>query len=179
MTQTPDETRPEGLAALASHVAYNPPAGPAMSTWLRLTLITMTVGGGFTGAALTLQLLLSPQVIGLALVAVCVALVLLNVFVLISGLLFVQNPLRITPLVVALAAQVPVISSPIVAFHFGAGLYGSVALTEAGPFCLVRLGSEWQVNFLQSLPWGLGINLVAALLLVALHRSTLRRQQRQ
>src|SRR5215831_17858454 len=33
----------------------------AMKPWLRLTLITMTVGGGFTGVAVTLQSLVARQ----------------------------------------------------------------------------------------------------------------------
>ena len=32
-----------------------------MKPWLRLTLITVTVGGGFTGIAITLQSLLAAQ----------------------------------------------------------------------------------------------------------------------
>lgn len=151
--------------------------GGTMSTWLRLTLITMTVGGGFTGVALTAQLLFSPQVSGPALVAICVVFLMLHIFVLVSGLLFVQKPHRIMPLMVALSLQVPYLSSPIVAYRFGAGLQAVVGLTGAGPLGWIRLGSDWQFNLLQPLPWGFGINLAALLLLVALSYST-RRQRR-
>ena len=150
-----------------------------MSTWLRLTLITMAVGGGFTGVALTSQALFSPQVTGRpGLVAICVVFLLLHLFVVISGLLFVQNPTRVMPLVVALAIQIPYLSSPLVTYRFADGLIGGVGIAETGPFGWIRLGSDWQFNLLQPLPWGLGINLVAVAVLAALSLS-IARQRRQ
>jgi hypothetical protein len=149
-----------------------------MSTWLRLTLITITVGGGFTGVALTAQLLFSPQVTGPALLAICVVFLLLHVFVLVSGLLFVHNPARIMPLVVALAIQIPYLSSPLVTYRFADGLFGGVGIAETGAFGWIRLGSDWQFYLLQPLPWGVGINLVAVAVLAALCLSVAR-QRRQ
>jgi hypothetical protein len=116
----------------------------------------MTVGGGFTGVALTAQLLFSPQVTGPALLAVCVVFLLLHVFVLISGLLFVHNPTRVIPLVVALALQIPYLSSPVLAYRFADGLFGGVGIAESGPFAWFRLGTDWQFNLLQPLPWRSG-----------------------
>lgn len=149
-----------------------------MSTWLRLTLITMTVGGGFTGIALTSQLLFSPQVTGPALVAICVVFLLLHLFVLVSGLLFVQNSTRVMPLVVALAIQIPYLSSPLVTYRFADGLFGGVGIADTGPFGWIRLGSDWQFNLFQPLPWGFGINLVAVAVMAALSLS-IARQRRQ
>ncbi len=146
-----------------------------MNTSLRLILITMTVGGGFTGVAVTLQALLSPQGKGPASAVICLVFLLLYLFVLISGLLFVQNPRRMVPLVVALALQVPAIYSPIIAFRFVAGFNGTAGISETGVFWWVRLGSEWQLNLLQPLPWGVGINFVAVILLAALAYSIGRR----
>ena len=145
-----------------------------MSNWLRLTLITMTVGGGFAGVALTAQVLFSEQVSGPVLMGMCLVFTLLYLFVLISGLVFVQNPRRVMPTVVALALQIPVISSPLVAYRFGAGLHGGAGLGELGPFGWLRLGCDWQLNLLQPLPWGVGINLVAVLMLIVLTCSTAR-----
>ena len=149
-----------------------------MSTWLRLTLVGLTVGGGFTGVVLTLQMLFSPQVDGAALILICVLFVVLYLFVFLSGLLLVHNPRRVTPLAIALVLQVPVVSSPVVAFRFAAGLQCSFGLSQGGVFAGFRLGSEWQFNLLQPLPLALGVNVVAVLLLVALIRSTARNRQR-
>jgi len=146
-----------------------------MSTWLRLTLITLMVGGGFTGAADTSLALFSPQVEGPALVVICGTFVLLYLFVLITGLLLAHDRQRIMPLVVALALQIPVISSPIIAFRFGAGLVLPVGLGESGFFWWIRFGADWQFNLLQRLPWGVGINLVPIALLAALVWSGRRR----
>jgi hypothetical protein len=149
-------------------------AGRTMNTWLRLALITMTVGGGFTGVALTSQFLFSPQANAVALRIICILFLLLHLFVLASGILFVQNPLRVTPLVVALAMQVPYLSSPVITYRFGDGLFGGVGIAETGVFGWIRLGSDWQFYLMRPLPWGIGINLVAVAMLVALSVSTAR-----
>jgi hypothetical protein len=79
-----------------------------MKPWLRLTLITATVGGGFTGIAVTVQALLNPQNQSpLLLMGFFLA---LFTYVTVSGLIFVQNPERKRPLIAALAIQIPWIS---------------------------------------------------------------------
>lgn len=148
-----------------------------MSTWLRLTLITMTVGGGFTGIAISTQILFSPQVAGPALVAISIVFLLLHMFVLVSGLLFVHNSTRVMPLVVALAIQIPYISSPLITYRFGDGLFGVVGIAETGLIGRFHFGSYWQFNLLQPLPWGLGVNLVAVAMLVALGVSVSRQRR--
>jgi len=142
-----------------------------MKSWLRLTLITLTVGGGFTGVALTLQLLLRPSQ-PLAYYLLMVAFLALFAFITVSGLVFVHNPQRTDLLIVALGLQVPWVSSPIIAYRLAAGFQVSVALIGgrfAGGF---RLGSDFQINVFQLLPWGAGVNMFALALLVLLLRST-------
>ena len=139
-----------------------------MSAWLRLTLVTMTIGGGFTGAVTTSQVLLSPQTTSPAFVAVGVVFLALHVFVLVSGLLFVQNSARVMPLVVALAIQIPYLSSPVVLYRFADGLCGGVGVAESGLFGWWRLGTDWYFGLLRPLPWGIGINLVPVAMLAAL-----------
>ena len=142
-----------------------------MKTWLRLTLITMTVGGGFTGVALTLQTLLGllgRQPLNFVLGAGILA---LYVFVTVSGLLFVQNLRRTGPLVVSIALQVPWVSSPLIAYRFAAGFQVSAAFIGGRFNGGVRLGSDFQINVLQQLPWGAGANIFALIVLVLLVRS--------
>ncbi|QOV91757.1 hypothetical protein [Humisphaera borealis] len=149
-----------------------------MSTWLRLTLITMTVGGGFTGVALTAQFLFSPQITGPAVLAICIVFLLLHGFVLASGLLFLHNPEILKPMVVALAIQIPYVSSPLVTYRFGCGLLGGFGIAETGPFGWLRLGSDWQFYLFQPLRWGFGINLVAVGMLAAISMSIARHRRR-
>ena len=144
----------------------------AMKPWLRLTLVTVTIGGGFTGIAITLQSLLSAQgqpTINYALISGFLA---LFAFVTVSGVVFVHDPNRIRLLILALALQIPWVSSPLIAYKFAAGFQVCAALIGgqfAGGF---RLGSDFQINLFQRLPWGLGINFFALSLLVLLVRTT-------
>jgi hypothetical protein len=143
-----------------------------MKSWLRLTLITVTVGGGFTGVAITLQALLERQGQPPLYYVFMLAFLALFAFVTVSGLVFVHHPERTGPMIVTLALQIPWVSSPIITYKLAAGFQVSVALIGgrfAGGF---RLGSDFQINFFQQLPWGAGINLFALALLVLLLRAT-------
>jgi hypothetical protein len=143
-----------------------------MKPWLRLTLITVTVGGGFTGVAITLQSLVARQSQPPAYYALILAFSALFAFVTVSGLVFVQNPKRTGLMMISLALQIPWVSSPIIAYKLAAGFQICVGFFGgrlAGGF---RLGSDFQINFFQQLPWGSGINLFALLLLVLLLQAT-------
>jgi len=144
-----------------------------MKSWLRLTLITMTVGGGFTGIATVLQMLpmfgQQDRPVGNYIVALVA--ITLFAFVVISGLLNAQNPQRTTPLVIALVLQIPLISCPIIAYQFAAGFQVAVDLIDGHPGAGTRLGAAFQIHFFQQQPWGIGINLFALLMLIMLVRS--------
>jgi hypothetical protein len=98
-----------------------------MKIWLRLALITTTGGGGFTGIALTLSLFRS-QGTGFPSLILLIGFLVLYVFVLTSGLLFVRDPQRTGPLLAALAVQIPYISTPLIVYKFAAGVYAVVKL---------------------------------------------------
>ena len=150
-----------------------------MSSWLRLTLITMTVGGGFTGIALSLQMLSSQQIAGAEIYAIYIGFLILSLFVLVSGLVFVQNPDRFTLLAFALAIQIPQVTSQILAFRFGLGIHGGFGLSTTGPFGWVRVGGDVNFGVLRPLPWSIGVNLVALILLAALTLSVRRQRRHQ
>jgi len=143
-----------------------------MKTWLRLTLVTMTIGGGFTGIALILQTMTTQRNLSAATYVLILAFLALFAFVTISGLIFVHNPQRTTPLMVALALQIPWVSSPIITYKFAAGFQISAALIGGQINAAIRVGSDFQIYFLQRLPWGAGINLFAVAMLVLLVRAT-------
>jgi hypothetical protein len=139
-----------------------------MNTWLRLTLITITVGGGFTGAAVSLQVLLGPQGRQISNFFLIGAFFFLFAFVTASGLMFVHNPEMKLPMVVALALQVPWVSSPFLAYKFAAGFQVSVAILGGRLSGGLRLGSDFQINLFQRMPWGAGVNLFALAMLLLL-----------
>ena len=105
--------------------------------------------------------------------AIYIACVMLNLFVLTSGLIFIQNSRIIAPLMVALAIQIPVFSCSHVMYEFGDGLYAFVGLSTAGAykislFAVLRIGCEMHFYILSDSLWGVGVNVVPVLLLVAM-----------
>jgi predicted membrane channel-forming protein YqfA (hemolysin III family) len=139
-----------------------------MKTWLRLTLVAVSVGGGFCGVATTYPFLFSEQAHNPASAAIFIFLGLLNLYVFCSGLLFVHNPRKLDPLVVALLLQIPVISSPIFAYHFTTGLYAAAGMSDGGIFGSINLGSQSELFILSNRPWMVGMNFVPIVLLVAI-----------
>jgi hypothetical protein len=142
-----------------------------MKTWLRLTLVVMTVGGGFTGAAMTLQFLFPSHPQPVSTTIIVSVFLLINLFILTAGLIFVQNSRITDPLVAALALQIPVLSSPLILYEFGVGLYLSVGISGTHLFYLLRFGMQWQFWIMHQSPWGFGVNLVPAFLVVAIKLS--------
>jgi cytochrome b561 len=128
------------------------------------------VGGEFTGVAITLQLLCGPQAQRPANFILISGFLALFTFVTVSGLLFVHNPRRTRPLVVATAIQVPWFSSPFVAYKFAAGFQVTVVFIGGRFNGGFQLGSDFQFNLLQQLPWGVGFNVFALVILVLLLR---------
>jgi hypothetical protein len=152
-----------------------------MKPWIRLTLITMTVGGGFAGFAGTLQSLFHSSGASTLNLVLMVVFMGLYVFVAASGLLFVHDPTRTGPLLAALAIQIPSISSSIIVYKFAAGLEAFIIIgsTERertiGAYLGwdLLLGSSWRFAVQHDNPLRVGVN-VAALAILALLWQTLR-----
>ncbi len=144
-----------------------------MKPWLRLTLITVTVGGGFTGVAITFQSFLAPQNPAPAFfnLLIILAFLALFAFITVSGLIFVHSPEKTTPLIVSLALQIPWVSSPIIRYKVAAGFQISVALIGGRVGGGFRLGTDFEFYLFRGLPWGVGINFFALALLILLLRA--------
>ena len=150
-----------------------------MKPWIRLTLIVMTVGGGFSGFAGTSEALFDSS--GTSTINQLLKLVFLGLysFVVASGLLFVQRPTRTGPLLTALAIQIPSVSSPLVVYRFAAGLaafldFGGLGKENSSGLHLdweMRLGSFWSFSLQQDKPLRVGVNLAALAILVLLWRA--------
>ena len=153
-----------------------------MKPWLRLTLVVMTVGGGFAGFTYTFEHLQSgfsshsEPLPNLILMGVFL---LLNAGVTLSGLLFVYDSHRTNPLLAALAIQIPWVSSPLIAYRFATGFELLVSLRGSASgedFALhlawqFFLGSRWSLTLSPERPYGLGVNVWAFAMLILLWRS--------
>ena len=158
-----------------------------MKTWLRLLLVTVTVGGGFTGIVLTSNLLGSGGHGAMQIVIVLLFMA-LYAFVTVSGLLLVLDESRTRPVLTALALQIPWVSSPVMVYQFASGLHA--AITLGTPEDTDRIGIHLGWNFLfgthfqfrvgtyQETPLALGVNAVAVALVIFLLRYS-RDEQRQ
>lgn len=148
-----------------------------MKRWIRLTLIGMTVGGGFSGISSTLQSRLNspqPSAPNIVLIVIFMG---LYAFVTASGLLFAHDPTRTGPLFAALAIQVPSISSSGVVYSFSAGLQAFISFgrlekeNAIGVHADFRLGSSWRFALQHDNPVRVGVNLVALAILILLWRT--------
>lgn len=152
-----------------------------MKTWLRLTLITVSIGGGFTGLAGTASVVTdADSTASRALVGVALA---LWTFVIVSGLMFVNNSQKTTMLLWSLLLQVPHISTSYLAYRFGAGFawfldlaapenIGTMGLRIASE---MRFGATWKLGSSDG-PLRIGANL-AALFLAAMTWRAVRNQR--
>lgn len=159
-----------------------------MKLWLRVILILASVGGGFTGAVMTLDIFLHSAhgVVNHIFVTVFLA---LFIFVTASGVLFSLDYRRARLLLISLAIQIPWISTPVIVYKFATGIYAALTLGNvAGTgrigirfWTEMRLGSTFRFSWWSDVnPWGIGINWVALLLFLLLWRfmrgSTSRKQ---
>jgi hypothetical protein len=146
-----------------------------MKPWLRLTIITVTVGGGFCGAILAgvaLDSVFSQAVQSHSAISFVMMSVTLGLFILvtISGLIFAQHPERMNLLIWAFALQVPWVSVPHFGYRFAAGFDAAVAFFGGHFKWGISAGSNCQIQFFQQ-PLGAGINLFALIMLILLLRA--------
>jgi hypothetical protein len=152
-----------------------------MEPWLRVVLILLTVGGGFSGIVTAANALLGP-VIGWESGALAVIFLTLFVFVTATGIFFTLDQKRLRPLLIALAIQIPWLSTPRFVYKFATGFYAALNIGDAlkpGRMA-VRLWSEVHLGSIASIswsrattPWGVGINWVALVLFLFTWRTVL------
>src|SRR5689334_18670892 len=129
-----------------------------MKPGLKLVIVTLTVGGGFTGFAVALQGLSRGSNSGgsdsglLFLAFAC-----LYAYVVVSGLVLVLDN-RMVPAIIALALQVPWVSSPLFAYRFSAGFHATAGFLGRNPQFGFNIGSDWICSVAQNAPSGGGVN---------------------
>jgi hypothetical protein len=152
-----------------------------MKAWLRMALVTTTVGGGFTGVLLNSAAIRSSFHAQTYIESTAMVLFLiLSIFVTVAGLMFVQHPHQTWPLLIALGIQIPRISSPFLVYAFSTGFQFALAViataTEnGGPAVTLRytdyFGTTGTFDMFHQHPLGLGINFWALAMFVLLWRS--------
>jgi len=140
-----------------------------MNAWFRRLLLILTIGGGFAGVLLTIHSL--PQgnkVIGYISLLAFIGLYSYGIFV---GFKLSEGPVPLEHLRVYFGLQIPFISSPLIAYRFCSGLSATVAIIQPGLRGRwdYRLGSVWRFVIHSSAPWGVGINLVALVIVLLLY----------
>jgi hypothetical protein len=143
-----------------------------MKTWSRWVLLVLTIGGGFMGLALTVQALFRQVTGDFFFYLIGTVAIAFYIFVIVSGLLFAENPKRLAPLRVAFLLQIPWVSSPVLVYGLSAGfrVTAGFGLSDARFSAGFRFGSDFDLFILGRHPWFVGINIFAVLILVLLSR---------
>ena len=148
-----------------------------MSALTRKLHLVLTIGGGFLGAAMTLQTFFASKGLSPVVYAILMAFIALYAYCIFVGLRLVDRPQETKHLLVFYSLQVPWLSSPLIAYRFVSGFNFHVGFLDFNPTFLLRIGSDWKFSFFQSAPWGLAINLFAVLMVIVVLSSRLRRTQ--
>ena len=135
----------------------------------RWLLLTLNIGGGFTGLVVTLQGIAESQLSSLQLLFY-IWFFGLYILTIASGLMFADSPRCTVPVMILLILQIPFVSSPICEYSFGVGFNLTIGFVSGHLTSNCRFGSGWYASFLQDRPWGIGVNLFAVILLVLLAR---------
>ena len=143
-----------------------------MHQWLQRLHVITTVGGGFTGLAVSLATLLNswPQlkVLAVLLILGFCALCIWAIFV---GLRLSEGAEVDRELRIFYLLQIPHITTPVLSFHAGFGLMLYVGVLPNGRNIQAQLGADWNAGVLHNEGWFFAINLIPMLLLWLLRRS--------
>jgi hypothetical protein len=152
-----------------------------MKTWLQLTLVIVTVGGGFTLCAASVEMLLQIGPNRQTAAILTLIMIACSVFITASGLVFVYDPRRIRLAQIALSLQIPYISSSLFVYKLicGAGLYTVICTSPIEDLAAVfghigirfQFGGYWSLAFCEDHPVGIGVNWVAIFLLLMVRHS--------
>ncbi len=153
--------------------------GGSVPTWLRLTLLALTILGGLYGLVETTIFSIA-GVSGIFSLFVLVILISAYAFITVAGIIFWRKPETVRPLHWALGMQIPWISCPGIVYQLSTGMYLMVGFLvgvngenySAGFATKYNIGSSYELRLFQLAPFGLGINLIALTALLLLRSFT-------
>jgi len=147
-----------------------------MRQWQRRILGVLATGGGFTGLAVGLTLLITPG--SVLAKAFCLPFLALYIWGIVCGLCLLEDrPGAVKQNFYFWLVQIPHLMSPAIGYSFssGASLYFIFQPDISKWDFSARLGSQFAYSLFQGMPFALGINFIAVLVcgyfLVLLRRS--------
>jgi hypothetical protein len=132
-----------------------------MNPLLRKLNIVLAIGGGFTGVVVTLQAFFTSKEANPMVYAMFAGFIALYAYGVAAGLRFAEKEEEKKHLIIFYWLQVPWVSSPVIGYRFASGFHVSGAIIGAKLSGFFRIGSDWQFNLFQSIPWGIGLNIFA------------------
>lgn len=142
-----------------------------MTTWLRMVLVLILVGGGFMGFSITSVAIVGGQTEGVSAKAVMAFLAAIYIFIVWAGLEFVQDPNRRILLYAALGLQTVWCSTPLLTYQLWGGANLNLGLLGWKVQAGASFGAGCYLTFFQPTTIGFGVNLVAIALLVLLYHA--------
>jgi len=147
-----------------------------MNKWLRRILLINQIGGGLIGL-MTITNVFSFGRVTATTVVLAIIWAALFCLGIVAGLALVEKPrlgLRLS--LIYQAIQVPMLISPLITYAFASGFTIAARLRQGSNLLVnFNFGGQFSLELFQDHPWGFGINLVAAALLIAISL-TLRRR---
>jgi len=133
-----------------------------MNPWLKRLHLVLTIGGGFGGLAVAFttmdesfrqSLLDGLLIVGAALYFVCAIVV---------GVRLADGTASRTSLLWLYGAQVPLLSSPVIAYHVSLGAHVYIGVLGGSFYWNLQFGDHYSVSLGNGdLLWGVGVNLFA------------------
>jgi ABC-type transport system involved in multi-copper enzyme maturation permease subunit len=143
-----------------------------MHQWLQRINVIATVGGGFTGLAVSLTTLVSSwsQLKAMA-VLIVLGFCVLCAWAIYVGLLISEGATVSRQLTAFYILQIPSFTTPGLSFHAGFGFMLYIGDLPNGNNIQWQLGADWNAGLLSGDGWSFAINLFPILLLWLLRRS--------
>ena len=141
------------------------------NAWFRRLLILLTIGGGFVGIVVMAQALPSAWQSGWISVGIACVFIALNSYGVALGFCVAEGRYPAGQLIVFFLLQIPIMQLPLIGYQFATGLQVIAGVFSWRlAFGLVG-GSTAQLMLGPAGPYGVGINVAAALLVLALGTS--------
>jgi hypothetical protein len=136
-----------------------------MNTWTRRAHLLLTLGGGFTGAAITSVALLNAP-LSIENVAVLSIALAFYIFGVVLGIRIAEGGSSRTALLSFYGPQIPLLSSQLVVYRLGSGAHLDFGILAKQFYWHAQIGCDFEFRLMTSAPFGVGINILAVTMCV-------------
>jgi hypothetical protein len=142
-----------------------------MQHWIQRFHIVSTIGGGFTGLAVSLATLIGNwSQLKLLAVLLVLGFCLLCVWAIRVGLRLAEGADVNRELRFFYLLQIPHLTSPVLSFHAGFGVMLYLGVLPGGQNISAQVGADWNIGILTDNSWFIGLNIIPMLALRLLRR---------